>query len=418
MKRLTQYADEIYRCMRCGACQAVCPVFAVIGQEGSVARGRIRLMREMLEGKLAPSPRLAKYVDLCLGCRLCVANCPPGVNTDRIMVAARHELAGYLPHARVKRLLLRQLLRNPRRFAAAMGVLKLARRARVNGLLPGALKLREDLMPALPAHTFRRGWSQGTAAIPLGDGRRIGFFLSCMGNQVFPQVARAAVRVLERQGLEVIIPDGVVCCGAAHHHSGDWQMAREMAWRNIMVFREAGVEAVITDCASCGSAMREYAGLFAGTDEAEEAAEFAAKVADISVFLVEKVDLLTGDGIPPVTVTYHDACHLIRYQGVKHAPRQLLSSIGGITFREMVEADRCCGGAGTYNLFNYQVSIGVLDRKIKHLKETGADLLATGCPACRMQLEYGIRRHGLDIKVVHPVELLALSLGLNTEPLA
>jgi len=227
-----------------------------------------------------------------------------------------------------------------------------------------------------------------------------------MDNNVYPQVIIAAINILEKLGYEVVIPTKVVCCGAAHDNYGDLENARKLAWQNIEAFSDTGVDVILTDCASCGSTMQSYGELFRGKSEEAKAFSFVSKVMDINQFLSDKLPSVSE--MTQTTVTYHDPCHLVRYQNVRTAPRRVLAS-AGVIFKEMAEADRCCGGGGTFNIFHYDISMQILDRKIENVKQTGASILATSCPACRIQLEHGIKRHGLTIEVLHPIELLEKS---------
>lgn len=403
MKPLHELSEELYRCIRCGSCTAVCPVYTVEKREMSVARGRIRLVREYLEGNLELTSKMRNYLDLCLGCRACVISCPPQVPTDKIIRTARAHFAINKGQPLVRHILLQNVLVKPKRFTMVLDSLKLARRTGVTRLLPKVLKTKEDILPPLPKHSFR----EILKGLQLKkSGKKVGFYLSCMDNNVYPQVIIAAINILEKLGYEVVIPTKVVCCGAAHDNYGDVENARKLAWQNIEAFSDSGVDVILTDCASCGSTMQSYVELFQGKSEEAEAISFVSKVMDINQFLSDKLPTISE--MTQTTVTYHDPCHLVRYQNVREAPRKVLAS-AGVNFKEMAEADRCCGGGGTFNIFHYDVSMKILDRKIENVKQTGASILATSCPACRIQLEHGIKRHGLTIEVLHPIELLEKS---------
>ncbi|HBW36667.1 (Fe-S)-binding protein [Desulfosporosinus sp. BICA1-9] len=403
MKPLHEFTEELYRCIRCGSCTAVCPIFSVEKREMSVARGRLRLVREHLAGNLDLTPKMRDYLDLCLGCRACVVSCPPQVPTDKIIRAARAHFAIKKGQPLVRHILLKNVLVKPKHFTLVLDSLKLARRTGVNRLLPKTLKTKEDILPQLPKNTFR----ELLKGIELKKSdKKVGFFLSCMDNNVYPQVLRAAINILEKLDYEVVIPTKVVCCGAAHDNYGDVENARKLAWQNIEAFSATGVDVILTDCATCGSTMQSYGELFQGKSEEAEALSFVSKVMDINQFLSDKLPSVSE--CAETTVTYHDPCHLVRYQNVREAPRKVLES-AGVNFKEMAEADRCCGGGGTFNIFHYDISMKILDRKIENVKQTGASVLATSCPACRIQLEHGIKRHGLTIEVLHPIEVLEKS---------
>lgn len=403
MKPLHEFTEELYRCIRCGSCTYVCPVYSVEKREMSVARGRLRLVREYLAGNLELTAKMRSYLDLCLGCGACVVSCPPQVPTDKIIRTARAYFAINKGQPMVRHILLQNVLTKPKRFTMVLDSLKLARSTGITRLLPKVIKTKEDILPQLPKRTFR----EQLKGIQLKKSdKKVGFFLSCMDNNVYPQVIITAINILEKIGYEVVIPTKVVCCGAAHDNYGDVENARKLAWQNIEAFSDAGVDVILTDCASCGSTMQSYDELFQGEKEEAAAIDFASKVMDINEFLADKLPSVSE--FSQTTVTYHDPCHLARYQNVREAPRSILASVG-VKFKEMAEADRCCGGGGTFNIFHYDISMKILDRKIENIKQTGASILATSCPACRIQLEHGIKRHGLTIDVLHPIEVLEKS---------
>jgi len=404
MKSIDDYKEEIYRCMRCGACTAVCPVYAVLAREPAVARGRLSLLREHLNGNLELTPRMRDYLDLCLGCRACTENCPPQVHTDRVIKAARARFAVTRGQPLVRHIMLRNVLNKPHRFSMVMDSLRLARNTGLSRLLPKVVKVRENLLPPLPGRTF----SEMLPGMKMAKSeKKVGFFLSCMDNVIFPQVITAVVTVLEKHGYQVLIPAGTVCCGVAHQNYGDLEGARKLARHNIQAFSGVPVDLILTDCASCGSTLKSYGELLAGEPGEAEAHVFADKVRDINEFLSEI--LSPGDNPVNVIVTYHDPCHLARYQKVREAPRKVLACTPGVRLVEMGEADRCCGGGGTFNIFHYRLSMEILGRKLENAIRTGASVLATACPACRIQLAHGIRQRGLPMEVLHPVEVLARS---------
>lgn len=406
MKQINEFKEEVYRCMRCGSCTAVCPVYAVIAREPAVARGRLRLIREYLDERQELSPRMRNYLDLCLGCRACVANCPPLVNTDRIIRSARARFAADLGQPLVRHLMLRSVINKPERLSMVLGSARLVRKTGLSQVLPGPVKVKVNLLPTLPERTFRE---QLPGLKLKKSGKKVGFFLSCMDNIVFPQVITAAVKVLEKHGYEVLIPEDVVCCGAAHHNYGDLDVARKLARENIRAFAGSPVDVILTDCATCGSTLQSYSELFAGEPEEPDALSFSRKVMDINHFLADM--LAPGDNPVAAIVTYHDPCHLVRYQNVGEAPRKVLAATPGVRLVEMAEADRCCGGGGTFNIFHYQLSMEILNRKMEKAVQTGAAVLATSCPACRIQLMHGIKQRNLSMEVLHPVEILAKSYG-------
>ncbi|MFZ7103964.1 MAG: (Fe-S)-binding protein [Peptococcaceae bacterium] len=401
-KIVEPYYDEAYNCIRCGVCQSVCPVYAVEKHEGTVARGKIRLVRELVEGKVELTPRLRSFMDLCLGCGACTENCPPKVRGDKIVTAARAQFVKDQGLPFVFNIGLRWVLKNPALTQGVFSSLGIARSTAVNKLLPKSLKELEDIIPPLPKETF---WQLYKKRQPLKSEKKVGYFVGCMTNLVFPQVGLAVLDVLERHGYEVVVPQAY-CCGIPHYISGDVDTARALAEKNMKVFLESGVGTILTDCGSCGGTLKEYTEWL----DREDARAFSKKIRDISEFLVNEVKVEPGTQEVAGTVTYHDSCHLNRSMGVKTEPRELLKAIKGLKFVELPEADRCCGGAGTFNFKKYDVSMKILKRKMANAESTEAEALAVGCPGCRIQLSHGIRKYSHNLKnVVHPVELLARS---------
>jgi len=404
---------QIRACIRCGLCSAVCPIYQRSLLETDAPRGRIALVRAVLEGRLKPGRRFKKVVYECLYCQACTEICPAGVRTDLLMMAARAYLLQREGENPFRRFLFRWLLPRPERVEAAtvplrwyehLGLRRLVERWHLDRLLPRRLREMVWLLPPIPRRPQRRLLPEVTPA--QGERRhRVGYFLGCAQDVMFASASQATVRVLARNGCEVYAPR-VTCCGMPHLGYGEVEMARELARQNIAAFERAGVEAVVTDCASCGATLQEYAELLSGDPEWKERAQsFARKVYDISVYLL-KIGIEPPQGRLDVQVTYHDPCHLARAQKVVQEPRQLLKMIPGLELVEMAEANWCCGNAGSHAITDPQSSGEILDRKMGHVAETGAQVVASGCPGCQIQLWRGVRRAGLPMRVVHPIELL------------
>lgn len=362
------------------------------------------MTRELLEGNLQLTPRLRQFMDLCLGCQACAENCPNKIPTAKIVAAARAQFVKDHGLPMVYYLALRWGLKNPAIMETVFASLGLARNLSLTKLLPHSLKEKEEILPSLPPKTF---WEQYKAKP--GKGKKVAYFVGCMTNLVFPQIGLTAVSMLETYGYEVIVPK-VYCCGLPHYSSGDMPTARELALKNMAVFAAHEVEAILTDCGSCGSALKEYPHWLEDREQAK-AREFAGKIRDITEFLVNDAGIKPGSLVLNRTVTYHDSCHLNRTMGVAKEPRLLLKSLPGVDYREMNDANRCCGGAGTFNIKNPEISLKILERKMAAAQGTGADTLAVGCPSCRMQLALGARKFNVPIEILHPVELLAMSYG-------
>ena len=411
---LPQYGD-ILSCMRCGLCLPVCPTYRELGNETDSPRGRIALTRAVAEGKLTLTPKLVDHMYRCLDCQACVAVCPSGVKAAELIKAAKIKIDREIPQPFIKRPIFGGLLPRPALLELAMlplylyekiGLQALLRKAGLLGLLPFSLGQLEQIAPALDGRPLRQTLPEVAPA--KGQRRlRVGYFLGCAQNLAFASAGRDTVSVLAENGCEVVTPRSLRCCGVPHLNYGAADLARQMARQNIAAFEKAGVDFVVTDCATCGSFTKEYAHLLAGDDEwAERAQAFSSRVRDISEFLIE---VSFGDQLGTVRrkVTYHEPCHLVRGQGITAQPRQLLTAIPGVELVEMKESDWCCGGAGTYNITHPSISAKILDRKMRNVAATGAEVLVSGCPACQMQLGYGIRRAGLSMVSAFPTQLLA-----------
>ena len=409
---LAEMASAIERCNRCGVCQAGCPIYKVTGIEWTTARGRISLLRGVLDGEI-PLDRAELEEPLwnCLGCDGCSMHCPPGIRTDEIVEAGRTALARATGRPFSQRVVFGSLLPRPGLLGLSVRAASLAQRM---GLMPLGAKIGQavlggqfgqavDSLPRLPSSTARerlRGLQ------PIANARlRVAYFLGCAVNLLYPEIAEATVRVLRRQGVDVVVPD-VVCCGKPPATYGDRESAQALARRNVDSLGGLRVDAIVVDCPTCGSFLQKYPTLLAQDGpRAERAAGIAKQVRDISTFLLDI-------GMAGLTrefrhkVTYHDPCHLAHYQNVQAQPRKLLRSVPGVEFLEAPEAELCCGGAGTYSLRERDLSMRVLARKMANFASTGADVLVTQCPSCVLQLSSGVRQHDLPMKVMHTVQVL------------
>jgi glycolate oxidase iron-sulfur subunit len=303
----------------------------------------------------------------------------------------------------------------PLRLYQGLGLRKLAYALGATRLLPGQLRDLESQLPHVPQRPLRRVLPETTHPVGANAEHRVGFFLGCAQSLMFAEESAATVRVLARNGCTVITPRATKCCGMPARGYGRADLVMGQARFNIALFEKFNLDAIVTDCATCGSSLKEY-GAFLAADGAwaERAKAFSAKVYDISEFLL-KIPLQPPPGRVDATVTYHDPCHLRRAQGIHKQPRQLLSMIEGLEFRELPGADSCCGSAGSQLISHYETSLKVLKRKSDNLAKTGAEYVASGCPGCQMQLSVGVRRNlaaqGLDMKVTHPIVLLDRAYG-------
>jgi glycolate oxidase iron-sulfur subunit len=404
---------EYLNCIRCGLCLAVCPTYREHLNEAASPRGRVALARKGLDGELKISSNLMEQMYGCFACMACDELCPVGIKPAGLTLAMRN-IQEQIQPAIWKQALFDRLIPHPGRLETVSlplriyersGLRKLVYLLRLNRLLPGQMRDLEAMLPRLPQRPLRRILPEFTLA-RRQEKYRIGFFLGCAQSLLFADESAASLRVLARNGCTVLTPKEVECCGMPARGYGRLDLVQAQAKHNIDVFEKTGVEAIVTDCATCGSTLKEYGKLLQGEpDWAERAAAFSARVRDVSEFLAE-IQLEKPKGRLEARVTYHDPCHLRRAQKVWKQPRSLLALIDGLDFVELPEADWCCGSAGSQLITHYEISLKVIGRKMDHLVNTGAQVVASGCPGCQMQLNVAIRRRGLDIRVVHPVTLL------------
>jgi glycolate oxidase iron-sulfur subunit len=409
--------EDISRCVHCGYCLNYCPTYVDLGLETESPRGRIHLIDALSQGRIKPGRAVLEHLDLCLQCRACETACPSGVSFGRIMEGARTQVvaAGRSPLGwRLRSIVLRWTLPHPRllrllavllRLYQRSGLQSLVRRTRLLWLLPFHLRHLEQLLPPVAGRFFTPA-SAGANPDASDGARRVALLTGCVMPFFYPQTHEATVRVLERLGYQVVVPKEQVCCGALFVHGGDHRTARRLARRNIDVFLAAGVEAVVVNAAGCGSTLKEYGELLADDPEyADKAAHFSSLVKDITEFLVE-LPFQEGLGRLERRVTYQDSCHLAHAQRITAPPRQILGAIPGLELVEMENADRCCGSAGIYNVTQREMSSRILADKMRAVAATGASLVVTANPGCMLQLEAGLRLHGLQGTVAHVVEVL------------
>ena len=400
--------EEVYNCIKCGLCLTPCPVYKQLYFEGASPRGKVQLIKNILEGKLEPSENFRRLLFTCLLCETCTANCPSGLKVDRLLKAMRAELVATFGLPWQKRMLF-NLLTGDRLlpffllWGRTLGNSTL-------GLFPGDKKLGTIPYSKLPRLNRKSLRDQYPAIIPAVEGRgRVFYFTGCATNYLFENVGRAVIDILSKLGVEVVIPKGQKCCALPIFLSGARKMALKNIRKNLALFNPDEVDAVIVDCATCGAALKkEYTHILEEMGENPEPAKrLSRKVMDISQYLV-RFDLKKVLQPLPARVTYHDPCHLLRSQGVKEEPRSLLREIPGLEFIEMAGADVCCGGGGTFQWEHPDVSTGITAKKVNSIKETGANIVASGCPGCRLQIHGNLNENGIE--VVHPVEVLAKAL--------
>jgi glycolate oxidase iron-sulfur subunit len=389
-------------------------------------RGRIYQMVQVANG-MPIGPSYIEHISLCLACRGCETACPSGVQYGRLVEAARAEIESTVRRNPVSRLMRRfvfgRLLQSRNWMTAAGAMLYLYQASGLKSLTRalGSMKLLGGLgdmaqlaPPADPPFFFDQ---IGKVFPAEGPARyRVAFLAGCIANVSFARLNEATVRVLQKNGCDVVIPEGQGCCGALHAHAGLREEARQLARRNIDAVLDGGFDAVITNAAGCGSTLKEYHELLEhDPGYAERAAQFSKLMKDVNEFLAS-IPLNNDMGRLPLTVTYQDSCHLAHGQKVRAAPRKLLAQVPGLEFREMPLSDLCCGSAGIYNVVHTDMAMQILERKMTYVNGTGADVITTANPGCMLQLEAGARLFGKGQRVAHVVEILdeAYQKGLRS----
>ncbi len=411
--------DFYSKCIRCGLCLNSCPTYRELGVEMDSPRGRIYQMIQVERGRLPLSESFVKHIDLCLDCRSCETACPSGVEYGRLVEAARGQIENYYHRPALqswaRRLFLRGLLPHPNRlklvgnllgFYQRSGLEKLILASGILKLLPGRLAEVARLAPRIEKPFF---YDQLGAVYPAQGERRarVAFFAGCIANLTFARLNEATIRVLTRNGCEVVVPADQGCCGALHVHAGMRDLARDLARRNIKTFLADRFDALITNAAGCGSVLKEYPLLFEeeGGELHESARAFSGRLKDVTEFLAS-LDLNREFGAINVRATYQDPCHLGHAQRIRSAPRKLLAAIPGLQLVELKESEICCGSAGIYNVVHNDLAERLLAAKMRRIDETGAEIILTANPGCLLQLRAGLARAGKKRRVLHVVELL------------
>jgi glycolate oxidase iron-sulfur subunit len=382
-------------------------------------RGRIYQIIQVEQGRLPLGESFVRHIDLCLDCRACETACPSGVEYGKLVEVARGQIDKYYKRpplaALMRKLFFYQLLPYRRRLEVAGKILRFYQRSglerlvlasRLLKLMPWNLDRVAGLAPRMEKPFFTE--RLGTVVPAVGTRRyRVAFFAGCIANLSFARLNDATLRVLAKNGCEVVIPGEQGCCGALHVHAGMRDMARELAKQNIRTFMADGFDAVITNAAGCGSVLKEYPLLFEEEDRdfLEPAKAFSGKLRDVTEFLAG-IDFNKEFAVTKVRATYQDSCHLGHAQKIRSAPRKLLAAVPGLELVELKESEICCGSAGLYNVVHNDMAEKLLQSKMRRIDETKADLILTANPGCLLQLRAGVSRAGGERRVLHVVELL------------
>ena len=412
----------VQQCMHCGLCLPSCPTYDATKLERHSPRGRIALMRAIADDRLEPTKTFADEMYYCLGCLACMSACPAGVDYAELFERARAEAEASRVLASPGRSLIRTLtlrglfmdlnrlkiLGRVMQLWQGLGLQSAVRVLGLTRLLPRRLQELEAMTPPVKSQ-----WTEDLVA-PLTPARgirrfRVALLAGCAQDLIFSDVNRDTAEVLAHNGCEVVTPPDQHCCGSLHAHNGEWALAQELARRNIDQFPPESFDAIISNAGGCGSHLKHYARLLA--DDAryiERARLWDAKVKDIHQWLASiGVEPPPAGGAPRQVVTYHESCQLCHGQKISAQPRALLRAIPGLHLVELPEATWCCGSAGIYNLTQPEMAGQLLQRKVDHIVSTRAEVVATGNPGCLLQLINGCRERGLELRVAHPITLLA-----------
>lgn len=422
------FEAEIAKCIECGTCLHSCPVYRECLEDAWSPRGRNRLLRTLGRGEQAfADDRLASVFGKCLLCGRCASGCPRGVQSDLLVLRVREELIRRHGLGLVKKVAFRKVMADKavmRRAVRLAGRFQwFLPRTRVEGPLPQRNPLRHlpllfmglnqsCELPAIPAKFLSEIVAERNPPAVQVEGRklRVAFFAGCATEYFLPHVGQSIIGLLNALGVEVVFPREQGCCGVAVQANGDAETAKLMALKNLEVLTQCGADLVVTGCATCGSTLKEgWTNLFRGDPRQAEFQALAKRVRDFSELLVELSDckpLPLRSTLPPGTrVTYHDPCHLARYQGVEEQPRRILTQVFGGDFVEM-DYRGCCGCGGSFSLHNHALSQRIGEEKLAAVERTGAQVVVNTCPGCMIQIVSGIRRRGLPQQVLHLAEVV------------
>ncbi len=421
LRLLSELDDQLVTCMRCGMCQAVCPVFAQTGREADVTRGKLALLDGLAKEMIHDPEGVNERLERCLLCGSCEANCPSGVKVTDIFLKARAVMTGYFGLSPAKKAIFRGMLAHPRLFRQ---ILSLGRKFQ-----PIFTKPVDDMLgascarfkaPVIGDRRFKRLAKKPLReTYPMLDtprvdgGLKIAFFPGCLADNIYPGVGEAVITIAQKLKIGIFMPEGQACCGIPAISSGDRSDFDAMVRLNVKAFADGDFDYLITPCATCTSTIKKvWPSMYGGTNRVD-VLNLAAKAMDISAFLVDvaKVKPLDAPGMGAVSVTYHDPCHLKNSLGVVAQPRALIKASKGYKLVEMAEAGTCCGSGGSFNLKHYGLSKEIGMRKAQNVENSGAKIAATSCPACMLQMTDMLSRRKAGVVVRHVAELYAESLG-------
>ncbi len=415
---LLKYGD-LQQCMRCSFCLSTCPTYKTDAIETESPRGRVALIKAVYDKLLMPSDRFIQHMYDCLDCRACQTICPAGVKPGELALEARERIESELPQTLLKKFILHKVLKSRKKIDIFVKPLSFFQKTKLSQLIK-----KYDILKWIAGESISEGYKilpnlsgksflKTTPEILNSYGRekyKIAFFVGCAMNVVFPEVTYSSVEALRKLGCTIIIPHAQQCCGAPNIEEGEREAYREMAKFNIGLFGGIdSVDAIVTDCAACGSELKNYQKMFTNTEYNFKSAEFSKKIKDFSEFAAP---ILNEKDLSPVNleITYDDPCHLCHAQGIKSAPREILNMIPGINCNELENSDQCCGSAGIYSITHYDRSMKILKDKVNKINKTNADIVVTANPGCLMQITYGVNRWSKGKTVMHISEIVNKSL--------
>ncbi len=414
--------ELILDCVHCGLCTAACPTYVETGHEADSPRGRIYLMRQVIDGALELDSNVKGHLDLCLNCRACETACPSGVQYGKLIEPFREHMEHLEPGRSMATLsaLQRWMLMSifpsrwrtrlalaPARLSQWTGLDWLLRKSGLLNLLPSSIRTMHGMLP-----TLKRHYGSLPEFLPAIGPRRakVGLFLGCVADGIYPQTNYATAMVLQANGCDVWIPRTQQCCGALHYHNAKEEPARELARSNTAAFGVntpawQDLDAIITNAAGCGAMLKDYAHMMHGQPGEADATSFNAKVKDVSEFLFD-LGIIPPKHPLKFKATYHDACHLRHAQQIAKQPRSLLAVIPGLEVVPLEESELCCGAAGSYNLTQPAMAKQLGDRKAENIRATGARVLFTGNVGCLMQIQRHVKELLPNMWVAHPMDAL------------
>ncbi|HQI57080.1 MAG TPA: (Fe-S)-binding protein [Syntrophorhabdaceae bacterium] len=415
LKRIENFADQ---CMKCGFCSFFCPVYQEERVETSVARGKNYLVKQILDGKQEFTDEMGTIIGKCLLCKRCVANCPAKTQIDRVVVGARAQMVKNKGLGFIKNFAFRKVMANRKAFG---NYVKLAKA--FQWMLPkteGNIRHLPDFLKALgqgrniPAIADKFLRDMVKPVYKPQDGKpakmKVGFFTGCAMDFVYPELGLKIIDFLTKRGIEVAVPSDQSCCGAAIYFSGDFETGRMLADTNIKAFKD--FDYIVTGCATCSSTLKDYQKYLPDNeDQKKRYEEFEKKIKDSTEFIIDimKVkpeELKLKKEFEGKTATWHDPCHLVRYQNIKDQPRAILKGLKGLKYVEMPNADMCCGMGGSFSVYHYDLTKKIADKKMDGIKATGADIVVTACPGCMINLIDNVLRNKMPQKVYHFLELV------------